>query len=435
MPVYPTADAEKCVIRELWKDTATAESNDWTLIGSPTVNNGVVLNGTTQRATHPLYSEFRCPDITIVVDFTPDFDYDANADYAFFDCSNGSRYLISKRNNANNNFILVMLGNVAIVNITTAQYAAYWKVGERNTIIVSGASGNTDVWLNGVKVVDSDPSAWTPKYPSAFYLGSSYTGSSLFDGTIHELHIFADRWNDTQVDDWSKRTTFSFQDRADVYVDMDIVLGDGSGDNLYRVVDKTKHTNDPLRGLGTNLVNSPVYLNPGFEFDGVTAKYLEWVGQSGFYDNTEQTIVAAFTPYFHTDNNVDRYLFDSANGSRYLLIKRLNAQANVLIAYMGNTALPSVPEASYKPLWRTYGRNVVIVSGTSGYNNLWLNGFKLLDGASTAWTPDDPSTIQIGTYYGKNNYRFYGIVHHFSTYSFLLSNPQAAMLTRLLQDK
>jgi hypothetical protein len=432
VPIYPTADVEKNTLRELWKDTTTAEDNGWTLIGTPTIDNGIVLNGTTQRATRNVYTEFASTAITIAVKFSPDFDYDENANRAFFDATNGARYLVTKRDNANNNFLLVILGSVTIANITTAQYSAYWNVGEVNTLVVSGESGNTDAWLNGNKVLDGDSTAWSPKTPTIFYVGSSYTGASLFDGTIYSTEIFQGKWDDAQEEAWRLGTSFSLDIQADIYMDMDRVIGDGTPSNRYRAIEKSKNGNHPFLGTGNSLVNAPVYKNPGFEYNGTSSRYLEWNNQVGFYNNTEQTIISCFTPYFQTDVNVDRYVYDSENTKRYLLIKRANAQNNILWAYLGNTGLPSIAETTYKPYWRAYGKNVVIVSGKSGHNNMWLNGYKLLDEDTTVWTPDDPATIQIGIYYGKDNFKFDGIIHHFSTYPFLIGSIQVDYITRRL---
>lgn len=432
MTVYPTIAAEKNTLRELWKDTATAQSNGWSLVGSPTVDNGIVLNGSSQRATRAILTEMDGGSITIAIKFTPDFDYDANANYSFFDTPSGTRYLVVKRNNASSNFLLVMLGNVAIANITTTAYSAYWNVGEENTLVVSGKSGDTDVWLNGQKVLDGDVSVWSPKHPTTLYLGSSYTAASLFDGTIHTFEIFSEKWDSAQEENWRLNKSFKFENDADIYMDMDKVTGDGTPSNRFLAIEKSRNGNHPFQGTGNSLVNAPVFKNPGFEFDGSTSKYLEWNNQVGFYNNSEQSIVSCFTPDFHTDDNAERYIYDSENTKRYLLIKRANASGNILWAYLGNTGLPTIAEATYKPYWRAYGKNVVVVSGKSGETNLWLNGFKLLDRATTVWTPDDPATIQIGIYYGKNNYKFKGLIHHFSVYPFMLSEMQASYLTKVL---
>lgn len=221
--------------------------------------------------------------------------------------------------------------------------------------------------------------------------------------------------------------TSTILDRADVALTMREQRGTGAVGNLYQVPDVT--VNSLHADLGTGSVLFPDFKNPGFEFDGTASKYIQWSSAQGLYNNAEQSIVCCFIPHFHTDDNNDRYLYDSENGKRYLLIKRSNAQGNVLWPWVANTQLPQIAEADYRPHWKAYGKNVSILSATSGNNNFWLNGAKLIDGDVTAWSPLDPATIQLGIYYGKNNYRFDGIILHFSIYSFMLTDDEVDYLT------
>ena len=149
---------------------------------------------------------------------------------------------------------------------------------------------------------------------------------------------------------------------------------------------------------------------------------------SGIYNNAEQSFVCCFKPDFATGDNVFGMLFDSSNGSRYLAEKRDNANNNQLNILLANTVIATIAEATYKPYWKIHGLNVLVVAGTTGNTDVWLNGFKILNADNTAWSPANPLSIYIGSTYQPGEY-FDGEIFHFSCYAFKMTPIQMQTIT------
>ncbi|NIA02252.1 MAG: hypothetical protein GWP15_02620 [Nitrospirae bacterium] len=178
---------------------------------------GADFDGTNDYVTYTIPSTLfsTSPSISIVAEFTPDFAYDANADYFIYDSTDSNRYIAWKRSNAASNSLGIYLGNIFVVDIPSATYSAYWNANARNVLVVSGTSGDTDVWLNGTQIVTNDNSAWTPTAPTSFYAGATFAGSNKFDGEIHAISIYSglldgtdatNLYNSVDTSNWSVTT-------------------------------------------------------------------------------------------------------------------------------------------------------------------------------------------------------------------------------------
>ena len=80
-----------------------------------------------------------------------------------------------------------------------------------NFIMISGESGNTDVWLNGSPCIVNDASAWSVKYPTTLYVGAAFIANGLFDGVIHEVSFCKGLWTQEDVDADYDNALFNFQ--------------------------------------------------------------------------------------------------------------------------------------------------------------------------------------------------------------------------------
>ena len=126
---------------------------------------------------------------SIVFCFSPDFAAGDGVSHILFDSTNGGRYTAQKNSGVNS--FIITLGNTIIVSILIADYKEYWRVNGNNVLVVASESANTDVFLNGVKILDSDNTAWTAKDPTEIYLGAYTTPtSSMFDGQIFHFSAF-----------------------------------------------------------------------------------------------------------------------------------------------------------------------------------------------------------------------------------------------------
>jgi len=179
---------------------------------------GAEFDGTNDYVTYTVPTTLFStnPSISIVMEFTPDFDYDA--DNLYFLCSSTANheYDLYKWNNAGNNTLSVTLGDTAIADIPSATYSAYWKVNERNVLVVSGNGTLTNAWLNGTQILTNDNTAWVAKSPTGFYVGAYNDGTFKFDGEIHAVSIYSglldgtdatNLYNSVDTSDWTATTS------------------------------------------------------------------------------------------------------------------------------------------------------------------------------------------------------------------------------------
>lgn len=175
-----------------FEDSDKVTQNGGVLTGSPTVDDGLVLDGATQYATYAINGGvFNSDPLSIVIDFVPDFETDDNAvRFLFSSPGGGLQYAVEKRNNSASNTLRIILGDTTIAQVAEATYNPLWKVGERNTLVVSGTSGDTSAWLNGSNILSNDGSAWNAVEPNTFNIGASGSGGSRFKGTIQDMKIY-----------------------------------------------------------------------------------------------------------------------------------------------------------------------------------------------------------------------------------------------------
>ena len=222
----PAERARGCSWAEDFDTEEAVQKNNGTLVGSPTVDFGITLDGSTQYAVYDLLGrEFSSAGITIVCEFTPDFEHDDSAGHYLIDSQSGKRYLILK---ATSNTLQIYLGNTFIAIIAEGTYSAYWLQNERNVIVVSSITGHTDVWLNGSLIMDDENTAWSPANPVNFYIGAAYDGNFKFDGTIHRLQIFKTQLSAAEVQDISYNTTYRYRNTPTILLPFGIDQHDPS---------------------------------------------------------------------------------------------------------------------------------------------------------------------------------------------------------------
>jgi hypothetical protein len=200
-----------CTFAETFRDSASIALNGGTITGTPTVRDGINLNGTTDRVTYNLTgTEFKSTEISFVIEFVPDFAADSGTNNALFDGPAGTRYLLYK-NSVNS--IILYVGDTTSVTIGLAAYQAYWYTGRRNVLVVCASSGNIKFYLNGVQI-GTFAAVWTPTPPIILYVGSSRTPSSYFDGRILSLKVFNTLLTAQEALDIYNNTTYEYMNNA-----------------------------------------------------------------------------------------------------------------------------------------------------------------------------------------------------------------------------
>ncbi len=172
----------------------------------------------------------------------------------------------------------------------------------------------------------------------------------------------------------------------------------------------------------------PSFENPGFTV--AAGDNLTNPNATGVYNNAEQSIVCCFKPDFNLDVAAHKYFFDSTTGSRYMVYH--DAGGTELSLFLGNTFVGASVGAL--PYWNTYGVNVIVVSGTTGATNMWLNGNLVMDADSTAWSAANPATIYLASDV-TGAAIMSGEIYHFSTYPQLITPTQVRSITNGLMRR
>lgn len=217
---YPSRIAEKIVFRERFTNSAMVHRNGGVLTGSPSIKNGVDLDrSATEYVTYSIPgSTFASAEINIVVEFTPTFNNDAAGNYYFFDTTAGLLYQAYK---ATAGGIVLYLGNTVIATIPEGSVTGVWLQSKRNILVVSGTTGDTNVWLNGTQILVNDATAWSPLFPTALWIGASDAGSNRFDGVIHSLSIGKGLLTQLDVSAIQDRSLFTYRNRCTTWFDME----------------------------------------------------------------------------------------------------------------------------------------------------------------------------------------------------------------------
>jgi len=262
-----------CTFSEGFYSDAYIEENGGTLepvAGTPPTADSyesLTLTRTdSQYVSYPLVDELNHSTLTIIAEFSPTFDTDADAYYYLFSASGGT-YVVNKADNAGSNTLRIRLGGTNIILIPEATYSPYWNVNSRNVLAISSTTGDTDVWLNGNKIVDADNTAWSPNAVSGLWLGSYSTPGNYFDGTLYKFQIYDSRLSDDDLEHLRLGTLTDYRDS--VTVDLDCSVASHRAGTLQA---RDISGNDNHAKLGNSLVAAQAPTKTagraGYTFDG-----------------------------------------------------------------------------------------------------------------------------------------------------------------------
>ena len=306
---YPKVQAEGVLFRDRFINAAFVTDNSGTLVGAPTVANGITLNGTSQYATYTEIPFYNRQNLTIEVTFNPDFATNEDVIRFILDSTTNHRYSILKFNNAASNVLRINLGNISL-DIAEATYTGYWNVGSINHLVVCANGSNTSVYLNNNVIANETAHSWTPKVPTTLYIGSSNSGIQWFDGVLQAVNVYNTKFTAGEVSDRFTQTTFSEVDvtQLEYFLPLRTRYNNGTTEltlNLGAI------GGDTIRwGNGTTSTTYPTLLdNNGASFDG--GDYIH-INQNLSITNTESFTLGCL---FNTVDTTPVFLMDCRNST------------------------------------------------------------------------------------------------------------------------
>jgi len=182
-------------------------------------------------------------------------------------------------------------------------------------------------------------------------------------------------------------------------------------------------------GSGNDLTETGTvaFANTGVTFVAGSGNYISGTG-TGIYNTVDCAFMIKFTPTFAPDVDVYHVMMDGTSGGRYGIQHGADGNSNVLYIVMGTATVETIPLATYSPFWKTNEKNVLIVSGTDGDTDVWLNGTAILTNDATSWTAADPANIYIGASNG-GSVAFDGEIHSVRIWQRQLTNTEVTILS------
>jgi len=222
----PRTESESVRFRELFINDTYVSDNGGTIVGAPTIDNGIV-GGTGKYVKYDGKFLSNQSSVSFEVWFTPGFAPNDGANQMFFDTdAAGGRYILYK---SSANTLSITLGNTLVSNIAYASYSAYWNALALNHLVVCATSGSTNVYLNG-NLIATSATAWTPTATSLFYIASNQVPDAYFSGTIHKVSVYKRKLSVYEVTDKYNKVTFQEirPNQAAIWLNLKSYYNDGS---------------------------------------------------------------------------------------------------------------------------------------------------------------------------------------------------------------
>lgn len=252
---YPERQSEGVLFRENFISEDYFAKNNWTKFNAPSVDNGMVLDGSTQYISSPLPVVPK-GDFTVRVEFTPDTAIGIQGiwgQYNIADLGRLAMYSIDGN-------LFLRIG--AIVDSDIGGYVA--GVKQRLTITRSGSTANVYKG-NSTTPVATVSNGVDIEQDENFLVG--LVGSSEFDGEVHFVEVIDRATSAQEHIDWIEADTFTEIDasKAVLFLPCRSHFGDGSNE-----VTSNLGTGGNFKyGDGSTTSTYPAQLNPnGLSLDG-----------------------------------------------------------------------------------------------------------------------------------------------------------------------
>lgn len=297
----PRIESESVRFRELFINDSYVSDNGGTIVGAPTINNGIV-GGTGQYVKYDGKFLSNQSSVSFEVWFTPGFAPDDGANQMFFDTdAAGGRYILYK---SSANTLVLLLGDTSISTIAYASYSAYWNALALNHIVVSGTSGSTSVYLNG-NLIATSATAWTPTATSLFYIASNQVPDAYFSGTIHKVSVYGRKLSVYEVTDKYNKVTFKEirPNQADIWLNLKSYYNDDS--NYVTRNLGTIDSSSVLWGDGSTTTFFPTLLpNGGINCaGGANEQHIETTANISMVSGDSFTFSAIIQPAYFSGND------------------------------------------------------------------------------------------------------------------------------------
>lgn len=275
--------------------------------GNPVISNGsATLDGTNDYITYTLDgNEFNSANLSIEMDFYPDFDTDNDAITTMVDTTDG-KIAFSKLANVGSNALRITLDGGIIADIAEGVYSPYWNVGARNVLLISGTDGNTSAWLNGNNILDEDSTAWSVAKITNLYIGATRVGSNFFDGKITKFQVFKSLLTAQDATNFYNNSTYNYQNQSVFHLPCGAAQHDATN---TRTLDVSRNANPADFGAGAaepTKLQGRGYSTDGGDYMSTGTNLFTETGKISFTTALKLPVIganSAFAAYEKNDNS------------------------------------------------------------------------------------------------------------------------------------
>jgi len=184
----PSERARGLVWASVFRSAADEVAKTGTVTGTPTINHGVTLNGTTDYITYALNGQQDNLDpISFHCEFSPSFAADDGADHELF-----------RGAGAGNFYVLKSLGNslrfdaygTNLLFAAIGDFQALWNVDGRNLLTCSCTTGAETMWFNGQEIDVRTAAFAAAAGSTSMTIGAQAGGGKYWGGVIKSLKFY-----------------------------------------------------------------------------------------------------------------------------------------------------------------------------------------------------------------------------------------------------
>ena len=260
----PAERRRGCVWADEFESNQTVVRNGGTITGAPVINNGATFDGTNDYAVYNTGGiPFESNEFSIVIRFSSPLAPNDGVSHYMFD-TDGSRYIVVKFASGT---LAFYCAGTAIATVAYVDYGPYWVVGSENTLVFSSSSGRSNAWLNGVRILTNDATAWTSSTIGMITLAArrdTYVGK--YNITYYSIRCFGREITEQEALDYCNKTTWRYREDTKFYLPMRAEQHDPVN---VRTLDSSGNRNNAIFGDGSTSSTFPSKLaKRGYSFDG-----------------------------------------------------------------------------------------------------------------------------------------------------------------------
>ncbi len=416
-----SAERERgCVWAENFVNAEAVVENGGAITGTPSFDNGVVLDGTNDYITYGVpASTLNTIGFGCVIKFNPTFDPSDNVTRYFYNWNPGtesSLYFVSST-------LYLRQGQVVTGSIPYATYGSLWNTNGENVIVVASTTGDNSIWLNGTKILDSNGQAWPFNAPTEIFIGSNAGGSKNFAGTIKSIKFFTTQLTDQEALDYSNGGGFwNYLNETELNLPMNLENHDPTN---TRTLDVSGNGNSPTYTVGATAPTKETNIK-GYSFDGgdfltfgdlAALEFTSgdftlscWIRLDNDLDGSAVTNYELFSSETYLDQG---WLIRVQNGSA--------AAAGKLYFRTSQSGTFSDSETSVRAVYGRKKQHIVVIKRDSKVR-FYVNGIQIISDGDPITSPTAGSNDkQVG---GRSSQKMQGVISDFIVWSSALSPIQ-----------